>query len=220
MSPRCHALLLGLLVFSACAAILLLACDPVGQDPPQRDQPERQATKSAEQHAGAREDHEDHHHHEEGQSCSNCGGGSAEVEPAGDGPLLTEQSVGDPISDDVELVNAADIVANPEQFAGRTIRIQGRVKGFCHHRRAWFAIDVPTATPPYLRVVTAPNFLVPGGIMNASATTVGTVEVTEVPGSRRTHYEREHALGSGGNEPGRARRAIIRATGATFAPAS
>lgn len=133
--------------------------------------------------------------------------------------LSSERSVGEAVSDDVQLVSAQDIVADPERFSGQTVRIQGTVKGYCHHRRGWFAIDVPSGRTPYLRFITAPRFEVPPGIMNASVTAVGTVEIIEVPGSRVSHYEREHALGAGEAATGRARRATIRATGAVFSPA-
>ena len=154
---------------------------------------------------------EDEHEHKHEKRDNNS---------AGD-VLLTTESVGQPISDEVELVEATALLANPDQYSGRTVKVTGTVKGFCHHRRAWFAIDVPGANPPYLRILTAPDFLVPPGIMNAEATAAGVVEVQETPGSRVTHYEKTHRLGQGKAEgPGRAKRVILRATGAVFSPAT
>lgn len=177
---------------------LVLACD-------QRAEPERAAATAAQSPATPNDEEDHDHDHEEGAA------------PANDTPLIGQQTVGEPMLDSVELVNAADIIANPDQFAGRTVKISGQVKGYCHHRRAWFALDVPTATPPYIRVLTAPAFLVPEGAINALATTVGVVEVQEVTGSRVHHYEQEHQLGSGNHDGvGRAKRVVIRATGAEF----
>jgi len=183
-------------------------CDPVSE--PASSQPaERQAAEQPEPaKAPAKNTDEDGHDHDHENDP-----------PTNDGPLTARAAVGGEVADSVELVDAAAVVANPEQFAGRTVRIRGQVKGFCHHRRAWFAIDVPEGTPPYLRIITGPTFLVPPGIMNATATAVGTIEAQQIPGSRLAHYEREHELGTGGAQ-GRQTRAIMRATGAVFEPAA
>lgn len=190
-----------------CIALCLAAaaCDPVGQPQPDRAAPARAAATEAE--GGAPCEHEAHRE-----------GGR----PAAGGALAGLEAVGGPVSDSVEIVDAADIVADPARFAGRTVRVTGRVKGFCHHARAWYAIDVPGGQPPYLRVVTAPAFLVPEGAMDAEATAVGTVEVQDTAAGQARHYEQEHRLGSAGDaaaEPaGRVQSAILRATGAVFAP--
>jgi hypothetical protein len=185
--------------------LVAAACDPVGQPAP-----DRPATAAV----------------EEGAPCADETHRAAPQPAATSGPgLAATEAVGGPVSDTVELVDAADIVADPTRFAGRTVRVAGRVKGFCHHARAWYAIDVPGAEPPYLRVVTAPDFLVPEGAMDTEATAVGTVEVQDTPAGQARHYEQEHRLGTagdggGGVEPGgRVPSAVLRATGAVFAPA-
>jgi hypothetical protein len=121
---------------------------------------------------------------------------------------------------DVETVDAADILRSPEQYRGKTVRVSGTVKGYCHHARAWFAIDVPGASPPYLRFVTQPAFAVPEGCMGALATAHGTVELVETPRERVDHFEGEHRLGSaaGEAEGETVVRPIIRAAGAVFEP--
>jgi hypothetical protein len=189
----------------------LLACDAVGGEAGRGATGER-AAAPATAPAGEGDDHE----HEGGGECGgSCGEGPT---AADERPLAAATAVGGEVTDTVELVDAGAIVADPEAYAGRTVRVAGVVKGFCHHRRAWFAVDVPGGDPPYLQIATAPGFQVPPGIMNARATAVGVVEISEVPGSRRSHYEREHALGAGSAQPGRAVRAVIRATGARFEP--
>lgn len=187
--------------------LLLAGCDPVAQEP---------SLVTAEGTERAAAGAESEHAHEDCGGQGNCGQGM----PAEDeDPLTTPQSAGDEVDESIELVDAATILADPEAYEGQTVRIAGQVKGFCHHRRAWFAIDVPEGNPPYLRVLTAPQFQVPSGVMNTQATAVGTVEVIEVPQSRLSHYEREHQLGEGEDRQGRARRALLRATGAVFSPA-
>jgi hypothetical protein len=180
---------------------------------------EREQTSTADEgteHAAAQAEPEEHHHHEDCDEQGDCG----EESPADQSSLSSPQAVGQEVDESIELVNAADILADPDAYEGRTVRIAGPVKAFCHHRRAWFAIDVPDGTPPYIRVITAPQFQVPPGIMNAQASAVGTVELGDVPGARMRHFEREHGLvHEGGRSPGRARQILIRATGATFEPA-
>lgn len=135
--------------------------------------------------------------------------------------LDAPETVGQAPSDDVPLVAPAEILADPERFAGTPVRFQGTVKGFCVHARAWYAVDVPGGTPPYIRVLTAPAFRVPAGVMNASVITQGIVEVQAQPADRIQHFEEQHRLGSGDEPPGtgEVNRVVIRATGATFTPA-
>ncbi len=174
--------------------------------------------------AEARESaHNDDHDHAEASSVGRRHAEHEEHEeaPAADPPLAEATTVGVAPEASTPLVSAADIVSNPQRFAGQTVRIAGTVKGYCHHGRAWYAVDAPGATPPYLRVITAPAFRVPGGLINAGSMGQGTVEVIELPRARAQHFEEEHCLGTAEDEEAPAvHRPIIRATGATFTPAS
>lgn len=142
-------------------------------------------------------------------------------EQAAEGTLTSPISVGQEPTEELELIDVADIVANPQQYAGQTVRVLGRVKGLCVHARAWFALDAPGASPPYIRVITAPAFRVPQGAMDSVATLNGTVELLTLPANRVQHFEEHHQLGAGDDVPGtEATRPIIRATWATFSPPS
>ena len=185
-------------------SLLVFACDPVAQDAPREVATERAPAQATSPAVAPAEEAE---HEQEG------------VRPeTNDSPFMGQATVGEPVAESVELVNASDILSDPDQYAGRTVRITGQVKAYCAHRRAWFAIDVPGANPPYLRFLTAPAFLVPPGVMDAEVTAVGVVEVEETPQARMRHIEQEHELGStaGSDAPGRAKRVVIRATGAEF----
>jgi hypothetical protein len=87
----------------------------------------------------------------------------------------------------------------------------------CHHRRAWFALRDPEATDRrYLRVITAPAFLVPRGAMGSKATAEGKVDAVEVPATMAKHYAADHKLGDPNEVRGPVTQYILRATGAEF----
>jgi hypothetical protein len=133
-------------------------------------------------------------------------------------PTEGESYVGQALTDSVPLVDGVELVTSPERFAGQQVRIAGEVKGFCHHARSWFAVDVPGAHPPYVRLVTAPRFRVPGDVMGAHVEAVGVVQVQQVPRGQAAHYEHEHRLGArDDDDPGdTVARVVIQATGARF----
>jgi len=138
--------------------------------------------------------------------------------PPANNAAVGETNVGQALTDSVPLVDGVELVTSPERFAGQQVRIAGEVKGFCHHARSWFALDIPGAHPPYLRLITAPRFLVPADAMGAHVEAMGVVEVQQVPRGQAAHYEEEHRLGARGDDaPGdTVARVVIQATGARF----
>lgn len=152
-------------------------------------------------------------HGEEGEG----GAGAAPAEKA----LGERVSLGAEAPEGIEEASAADILADPARFQGKNVRVAGTVKGYCHHARAWFAIDVPGASPPYLRLLTAPAFAVPEGCMGARVTAHGTVELMELPRQRVEHFESEHRLGTAADAGSgdQVVRPVIRTAGAVFEPA-
>jgi len=152
----------------------------------------------------------------------------AEAEPASPGEIPVEQaigaevSVGAPAPADAVEVAARDLLSSPEQYRGKRVVVSGRVKGFCHHARAWFAIDVPDGTPPFLRLVTLPAFHVPEGVMGAMARAHGTVEVVDVPTAQADHFATTHRLGpgSGSGSSGSVPSVVVRAEGAVVTPSA
>ena len=136
-------------------------------------------------------------------------------------PIVEAVTVGGAPPEGLEVVDAAAIVERPEGWHGKQVSVRGRVNGYCHHRRAWFAVEVPGNPPRYLRFMATPAFAVPEGVMGALATVHGTVEIVELPRERIEHFEGEHRLGSGGGGEGTGpvRRPVVRAAGAVFEPA-
>ena len=120
-----------------------------------------------------------------------------------------------------QTVKVADVLARPEEFAGKTIRLEGNVSAMCTHRRAWFALQSEDKSGAFVRIIGAPTFLVPEGSIGKKARTEGVVELVEVPAETQEHFAKEHQLD---NEAGKAaappagptKTAVLKATGAEF----
>jgi len=115
---------------------------------------------------------------------------------------------------DAPRVALPELLARPEAFTGKTIRIEGDVAAMCHHRRAWFALQqVGDRQGRTVRVIGAPAFLVPPGAVGRRARAEGIVELVDVPARTRAHLATEHGL----EEPPPPERVVVlRAAGAEF----
>jgi hypothetical protein len=110
-------------------------------------------------------------------------------------------------------VTVERLLAEPEVFAGKTVRLEGDISAMCHHKRRWFAVQDPgDRSGRYVRVLAAPAFLVPPHSIGKKARTEGMVEVIEVPAKTRQHLAREHDLGPAQDEP--QKQVVLRASGA------
>ena len=121
--------------------------------------------------------------------------------------------VGEPF-DDAKKVEIDSLLADPDPYVGKTVRLEGKVASYCHHQRGWFALADSDGT--VIRLVTAPGFKVPGEIETVPGIGVGVVEVVEVPEDQAKHYAGDHGLGSAEKISGPQKQIIIRATGAEF----
>jgi len=113
------------------------------------------------------------------------------------------------------LVATEEILATPDKYKGQKIRVQGKVRGMCHHRRNWFALDVG-GEGSYLRIVTEPAFLVPAGSVGKQARAEGVLEVTEINAATARHYAEDHRLGEAPADEAPIKQIVLRATGAEF----
>jgi hypothetical protein len=119
----------------------------------------------------------------------------------------------------VETVAVKDLLANPDSWAGKSIRLEGNVSAMCTHRRGWFAVvDDGDRSGSVLRVLTAPAFLVPEGSVGRKVRTEGKVEVVEVPAGAARHYAKDHKVGDQAAIEGDApiKQIVVRADGAEF----
>jgi hypothetical protein len=115
-----------------------------------------------------------------------------------------------------QAVGVSDLAKDPERFAGKTVQVRGDVTAMCTHRRAWFAVREHPSDAHFVRVVTAPSFLVPPHAVGRKARAEGRVDVIEVPERAARHYARDHQLGDPSEVRGSRKSVVIRATGAEF----
>ena len=116
-------------------------------------------------------------------------------------------------------VKVVDLMARPEEFAGKTVRLEGDVPAMCVHRRTWFGIQDPgDKSGVFLRVLATPAFLVPEGSIGKRARTEGTVEIIEVDAAAARHFAKMHGLGDPEaiQGEGKIKSVVLRATGAEF----
>ena len=123
--------------------------------------------------------------------------------------------VGEPFGK-VETVKIADLLADPQAYAGKTVRLEGSVASYCHHQRGWFALA--DAEGANVRLITAPNFKVPASIDAVPGAGEGVVEVIEVAEADAKHYASDHGLAEGEDAEivGPQTQVVIRASAAEF----
>jgi hypothetical protein len=124
--------------------------------------------------------------------------------------------VGEPFGE-VETVEIAALLANPQEYAGKTVRLEGSVASYCHHERGWFALANEDGAN--VRLITAPNFKVPAAIDAVPGVGEGVVEVIEVAEAEAKHYAGDHGLARGDDDEivGPQKQVVIRASAAQFA---
>ena len=116
----------------------------------------------------------------------------------------------------VEKVAISQLLADPAAYSGKTVALEGDVSAMCQHERAWFSIAAEDQSGRFVRVMTAPTFLVPAGSVGGSARTEGTVEVIEVAAGHARHLAAEHKLGDPAAITANVQQVVLRAHGAEF----
>jgi hypothetical protein len=116
-----------------------------------------------------------------------------------------------------EEVAVLDLLKNPAAYDGKTIRVSGQVKDWCHHRRAWFGVS--SADGQYtVRVFSAPRFQAPKDCLGKQAVAEGKVELITLNAEAAKHYAESHKFLS--EEEVKSgipiQRPLIRAFGAEF----
>jgi hypothetical protein len=116
-----------------------------------------------------------------------------------------------------EQVAVADLLKDPAAYEGKTVRVSGQVKDFCHHRRAWFGVSTRDGRQ-MIRVFAAPRFKAPADCKGRTVAAEGKVELVTLNPDDAQHYAREHKfLTKEEIESGKpVKRPLIRAFGAEF----
>ena len=116
----------------------------------------------------------------------------------------------------VETVSVAELLASPDKYAGKSVKVAGDVSAMCGHKRAWFALTADDQSGRSLRVLTNPVFLVPAGSIGKTAIAEGTVEVITVAADHARHIADEHKLGDPAEIKQDVKQVVLRASGADF----
>lgn len=113
-------------------------------------------------------------------------------------------------------VKVSEILANPDKWTGKEVKILGNVSAMCNHRRGWFALAAEDDSGKNLRIWAMPKFLVPAGTVGKKAVAQGVVEVREVEVKLVQHLAKEHKLDDTEQKEGKVKRVMIIGTGAEF----
>ena len=92
---------------------------------------------------------------------------------------------GEPLTSGLEATPIEQIVADPDSWLGKHVRIEGRVSGVCAHQGCW--LDLVSTDDSTLRVKVDDGVIVfPQDALGLEATAEGTVEILEMD---REQYE-------------------------------
>jgi hypothetical protein len=117
--------------------------------------------------------------------------------------------VGQAIDSIKQRISVSQALKNPTAYAQKEVILEGEVTAMCSHRRAWYAIVDGSGKAP-LRIIVAPQFLVPKDSMGKHSRVIGVLESNEIPEQTARHLSKDHGL------PEDLRTTILRAKGAEF----
>ena len=110
----------------------------------------------------------------------------------------TVRSFGEPLSADLEVTAIATIVADPDPWVGKRVRIEGEVSGVCQKQGCWLELASPENTA--LRVKVDDGVIVfPQDAVGRRATAEGEVEILELTREKYTSWL-EHLAEETGEE--------------------
>lgn len=97
--------------------------------------------------------------------------------------IAAERSFGEPLAADLEITPIADLVAEPEAWKGRRVRIEGEVSGVCALKGCWLELVSPQDVS--LRVKVDDGVIVfPPDAVGRQAVAEGEVEILELTRKR------------------------------------
>jgi len=116
--------------------------------------------------------------------------------PAENAPTETPrkaESFGAPLAAG-EALPLAKVLEAPDQYAGKTVRVEGKVRSACTKKGCWMELAAPDGTGPGCRVTFKDyGFFVPRDSAGASARLEGTVQVKTLASREVDHLEAEGA---------------------------
>lgn len=88
---------------------------------------------------------------------------------------------------------AGEVLTNPEKYAGKLIRVSGKVDSVCAHKGCWIRLAGPKAEETLFVKFTCPveGRLVPMSALGRPAVVEGTLVVKEIPEDEARHYKED-----------------------------
>ncbi len=135
-------------------------------------------------------------------------------QPAVQAQSQAKETFGAPLSD-LRETPLSDVLASPDQYAGKTVRVSGNARRVCQRKGCWMELATSSdAAAPACRVnFKNYGFFVPTDSAGAAAVLEGEVKLKKVRPSRVRHLEEEGAVFTSKNEDGSANEIQIVANG-------
>lgn len=110
--------------------------------------------------------------------------------------VAADRSFGEPLSPELEVTPIADILADPDAWAGRRVRVEGRVAGVCRHQGCWLELVAPDRAA--IRVQVEDGVIVfPRDAEGREAVAEGEVEILDLTRERYEEWLRHQAEEAG-----------------------
>jgi len=113
-------------------------------------------------------------------------------------------------------MTVTDALAGADKLAGKPVQLEGYVSAMCQHRRAWFAVVGRDQTGDTVRVLTAPAFLVPAGVVGKQVRVEGTLASAPLSAETAKHLTSSHKLPTTNAPGGTGTEVVMNATVAEF----
>ncbi len=87
-------------------------------------------------------------------------------------------------------IKVADVLKNPDRYAGQRIRVEGVVDTVCAHKGCWINMTQPGGSEPLFVKFTCPveGRLIPMDAVGKTVTVEGELEIKMIPEDEARHY--------------------------------
>lgn len=106
----------------------------------------------------------------------------------------TMRHFGEPMSTaELPTVAVGELLNNPQQFAGQTLRVTGTITKVCQHAGCWMELGAPAGTTPLFVKFVCPieGRLIPKDAVGKDAIVEGTLTIKKIDEATARHYAEE-----------------------------
>jgi hypothetical protein len=118
---------------------------------------------------------------------NHCEEGELKGKKTDEGILYGSDFNNDPTAEVIQ-VTFADVLANPENYNGKIIKLEGNITEVCQTAGCWAMISDGEKE---VRVITQHKFLLPKNCAASNATVEGTFKIKEITEEQARHYNDE-----------------------------